>query len=465
MSLWLFEVEVEVAPASERVRFSIDVPRSGATVYGDQLEVCGWAFGLEDPVSAVEAEVYGRGSTWVTPAQPRDDVAAAYPQFPDAGRSGFALLAGVPGAPHTRVAVSVVVGGERIGVAAIRLAGRARERWSSGDAPLVSVVIPCCNQGRFLGEAIASVGRQTYPRVELIVVDDGSTDDTSTVAASLGVRCIRQENRGQAAAKNRGAAEATGEYVVFLDADDRLLPHGLEANVDAFAERHEAALVSGWFRYMMSADEPFPYTINRFETERNEVVGLIPLPTPPERDQYKALLQGSYTIVAPGQAMFRREVFLAAGGHDGSYNGAEDLELYLRMAREHPMFVHSVPIAEKRFHHGRVSRNSAYMLESSLATLRAQSASVKHDRVLRAAYARGVAWFRQNYGEQLARDLNSAVRGRDWRAAGRDAWVLARRYPRGLAHAIGAPWQEPHEDNPGVGGERSQATRHPQNAG
>jgi hypothetical protein len=102
------------------------------------------------------------------------------------------------------------------------------------------------------------------------------------------------------------------------------------------------------------------------------------------------------------------------------------------------MFVHSVQIVEYRLHTENMSRDSVQMLESGLATLRAQRAWVAGNDVLRAAYRRGVARCREYYGERVARDLTSEIRRRNWGAAGREAWVLARRYPRGLAHAIGS---------------------------
>src|SRR4028119_2135680 len=102
-------------------------------------------------------------------------------------------------------------------------AGRARS-----EVGLVSVVIPCYNQARFLGEAVGSVLSQTHAEFEVIVVDDGSTDDTAGVASSYAaedarVRLIRQENRGLAGARNRGLAESRGEYGAFVGAADRRL--------------------------------------------------------------------------------------------------------------------------------------------------------------------------------------------------------------------------------------------------
>ena len=96
---------------------------------------------------------------------------------------------------------------------------------TSGWRPLVSVVIPCFNQAHFLVEAIESVRDQIYSNVELVVVDDGSADNSFEVAGRYpDIRRLRQSNRGVAAARNLGFAESRGTLVVFLDADDRLLP-------------------------------------------------------------------------------------------------------------------------------------------------------------------------------------------------------------------------------------------------
>src|SRR6187200_250053 len=90
---------------------------------------------------------------------------------------------------------------------------------------LVSVVIACYNHGRFLPAAVDSVLAQDYGEIELIVVDDGSTDETPDVAARYPViRYLRQENQGAAAAKRAGLEASTGEFLMFLDADDTLLP-------------------------------------------------------------------------------------------------------------------------------------------------------------------------------------------------------------------------------------------------
>ncbi len=102
-------------------------------------------------------------------------------------------------------------------------------------APLVTCIIPVFNGARFLSETVNSVLAQTYPAIDILVVDDGSTDDTPSAIASFGtrIRSVRQTNSGEAAARNTGVKHATGGYVAFLDADDLWEPGKLAAQVDA----------------------------------------------------------------------------------------------------------------------------------------------------------------------------------------------------------------------------------------
>ena len=110
--------------------------------------------------------------------------------------------------------------------------------------PLVSVVIPTYNHGGYVTGAVDSVLQQSYRPLELVVVDDGSTDGTEKLLQPYGsrIRYLYQENRGVAAARNLGIARSSGELVAFLDADDRWLPDKLEAQVAALAARPEAGL-------------------------------------------------------------------------------------------------------------------------------------------------------------------------------------------------------------------------------
>ncbi|NEP84931.1 MAG: glycosyltransferase family 2 protein, partial [Okeania sp. SIO3B3] len=111
--------------------------------------------------------------------------------------------------------------------------------------PCVSVIIPAYNRADLIGETVDSVLAQTHPDIEIIVIDDGSTDNTADVLATYGsaLRVIRQANAGQQAARNAGIRAATGDYIAFLDSDDLWLPHRIEAQLQRFEEVPEAGLV------------------------------------------------------------------------------------------------------------------------------------------------------------------------------------------------------------------------------
>lgn len=126
--------------------------------------------------------------------------------------------------------------------------------------PLVSVIVPCYNQSHFLADALASLRAQTYPHWECIIIDDGATDDTASVADALAatdsrVRVVHQSNRGLAGARNRGLGEARGEFVQFLDADDLLAPDKFERQLQVLEGVDGLALSYTDYRYC-PADDP-----------------------------------------------------------------------------------------------------------------------------------------------------------------------------------------------------------------
>ena len=287
--------------------------------------------------------------------------------------------------------------------------------------PVVSVIIPCYNQARFLSEAIEGVLDQTYRRFEVIVVDDGSSDNTSEVAARYpGVRCYRQQNQGLAATRNRGLSQSTGDYLVFLDADDRLLPEALAVAVQSLDAHPECAFVYGRSRWV-SLDGA-------------------PVPAPPQfsigEEPYRSLLErncvwGCMTV------MFRRSVLEAVSGFDTSLASAEDYDLYLRIARKFPVYFHGAVVAEYRRHEVNMSNNAAVMLKSVLRVLRSQERYVKANPQYKQAYKNGIRLHQELYGERLVEHVRFSIRARKHAHAFRSILTLARYYPSGLAkHAF-----------------------------
>src|SRR6059058_727746 len=203
---------------------------------------------------------------------------------------------------------------------------------SMPESGLVSVIIPCYNQAHFLDEAIESVLTQTYPNREIIVVDDGSTDNTAEVARRYSaVRHIYQENAGPAAARNAGVEAGRGKYLVFLDADDRLLPEALEIGVDCLRQHPECAFASGHSRFI-TADGSF-----LSKSEQPYIT----------RDHYLELLRGNY-IWCPGSVIYRRSVFEIVKGFDTSLGPGADYDLYFRITRKSPVFCHNHFVAGYR---------------------------------------------------------------------------------------------------------------------
>jgi glycosyltransferase involved in cell wall biosynthesis len=281
------------------------------------------------------------------------------------------------------------------------------------------VVIPCYNQAHFLGEAIESVLSQTYHHFEIIVVDDGSTDESSEVASRYGeegVLLIRQQNRGLAGARNRGLEGAKGEYVVFLDADDRLLPGALEAALRCFEAHPECALVAGHSRFI-------------------DVDGFIRAePRPPQpigSELFLTLLERRYFVI-PGAVMYRRAVIESVGAFDTSLGAAEDYDLYFRIAKTFPVYWHHEVVLEYRKHDESMTRKAGLMLKHTVVVLRRQWRYVRGNRRYREAFQVGLKSGREEYGYRLAEWVLEQMGERRWRDALGGAHVLARYHPRGL---------------------------------
>jgi len=284
--------------------------------------------------------------------------------------------------------------------------------------PFVSVVIPCYAQAHFLGEAIESALAQAHRAHEIIVIDDGSPDNVREVVARYpGVRCVSQENRGLSQARNRGLAECSGNFLVFLDADDRLLPNALQAGANALSARPECAFVWGYRRLIDAQGNPLPSDIKNYRG----------------RATYESLLRENI-IGPPVVVMFRRSALLELGGFSAEQRYSEDYELHLRMARRYDSWCHEQLIAEYRLHGANMSLNHRGMLAGNLFALAGQERFVGSDAVLRRALRAGrrLAWEREDGGPRMD-ELSQHARAGRWARAAFLAAGLLYKYPRMFA--------------------------------
>jgi glycosyltransferase involved in cell wall biosynthesis len=250
--------------------------------------------------------------------------------------------------------------------------------------PLVSVIITTHNYAHFLADAIQSALSQTADSIEVIVIDDGSTDDPATVVANFPDVClIRQQNLGLAAARNVGWQAAHGKYVVFLDADDRLLPHAVALNLQRFAVSRDRAFVFGGYRLV--------------DTE-GRVLSIVPI-SECNRDTYQGFLEGNQ-VGMHATVMYRRECIASVGGFDETLRACEDYDLYLRMTRLYGVGSSPDYVADYRQHGGNMSLDLPLMLSSALRVLRRQARYAAGNQNWYKAYKRGIRGWQSYYIEK-----------------------------------------------------------------
>jgi len=209
------------------------------------------------------------------------------------------------------------------------------------NAALISCVVPVFNGERYLGEALDSILSQTYRPLEILVVDDGSTDGTAALVAGYGdqVRSLFQPNAGQAAARNVGLGEARGEFVAFLDQDDLWHPEKLARQMARFAVRPELEFCVTHIRNVCSPD--LNTTMAAWYRDHPRLTRALP----------GYLTQ---TLLARGT------LFHAMGGFDAALRHSNDTEWFIRAA-EHRAVMELLPdtLAYRRFHPKNLSRLEA----------------------------------------------------------------------------------------------------------
>jgi glycosyltransferase involved in cell wall biosynthesis/SAM-dependent methyltransferase len=248
----------------------------------------------------------------------------------------------------------------------------------------VAVVIPTYNHSRFLADAITSVERQTVHAAEIIVVDDGSSDHPEYVVAQFpGVRLMRQDNKGLAAARNVGLTATCSDKVVFLDADDLLAPDAIKSGLACFSSHSDAGFVYGAHRMVNAEGVP----ISRVKFEE---IG---------PDAFASFLKGN-CIGMHATVLYDRQRLVACGGFNETLRRCEDYDLYLRLSLKHPVGSHPTVIADYRWHGTNMSADIMGMLNSVLRVRGAFAEVARQDATRSRAFDEGREIWRAYYSER-----------------------------------------------------------------
>jgi glycosyltransferase involved in cell wall biosynthesis len=217
----------------------------------------------------------------------------------------------------------------------------------------ISAVIPCYNSAATIRDALRSVEAQTVKADEVVVVDDGSTDDSAGIVEREFPQCrlIRQANAGPAAARNRGVSEAMGDWIAFLDSDDAWLPWRLSAVLDLASVHPDVGLWCGealrWSGSSTAAPQPVKPTFHRVALD--------------------CFL--SNNPIATSSVLVRRDVLLESGGFDPAFRGPEDFDLWLRVGARAQIAFIEAPVALYRRVPGSLSMDDRRFLPEVLRVL------------------------------------------------------------------------------------------------
>lgn len=267
----------------------------------------------------------------------------------------------------------------------------------------VSVIIPNYNHARYVGQAIESVLAQHHPDVEIIVVDDGSSDDSRAVIGRFGtrVRAIFQENRGLSAARNTGIGAANGSYIAVLDADDLYEPDFASTLAPFLDANPQAEAVYCGYRFVNDDNQALPQQEARL--------------VPPE-ELHQALVDGNFLV--PEAILVRRRCYEQVGPFDESLSALEDLDMWLRITRHHTVLGTPKLLTRHRVLAGSMSTDPARQTRNRLAVIR------KH------------------FGPEPANDFEWTEAQR--RGTGKPTWPrrssIFKRATRGVPMRVSGPW-------------------------
>ena len=225
---------------------------------------------------------------------------------------------------------------------------------------LVSIVIPVYNSAATLAETLESCRAQTYSPLEIIVVDDGSSDASIKIAESFGVTLIKQSNQGPAIARNTGIKAAQGDYIQFCDSDDLLHPEKIARSMTLLESRPDAALVYCKMRPIDEQGRPLMDEVSAPSDDYFE-----------EERLFCKILKANGSPIQTTTLLARRAVLEAVGSYraDTKHRCAEDWDLLLRLSQDYPFLGIPEALTSYRHRSGALSSNPILMAEGRLQTV------------------------------------------------------------------------------------------------
>lgn len=281
--------------------------------------------------------------------------------------------------------------------------------------PSVSVIIPAYNRAHLIAQTLQSVANQTCTDWECIVVDDGSTDETASIVqqfveADNRFKLIQQPNSNAASARNRGASEARGEFLAFLDSDDLFEPDKLDWQLQRLRQDRDAVMVYG---------ESLGFN-DRDSTRGGLLFSRISdKPQGPPRQAFEGLLTMN-PVMAP---LVRASAFRTAGGFDTSLPSAEDWDMWLSLARLGTVVFEQRQSLRYRIHSGPSGNKSAQTLRNYLCAQRIIAKHMRHASPWRRRRLRRSLreYWRRGYLPRLLKEADEATNTGDWPRA-RQLW-------------------------------------------
>lgn len=276
----------------------------------------------------------------------------------------------------------------------------------------MSVIIPSYNLAHFLDQTIKSVLAQTYQNFEVIVINDGSSDNTIEIALNYSnckVKCITQKQQGVSVARNRGISEAQGDYLIFLDGDDRLLADAIESSVNCLEANPQKDFVVSQCRWISEKGTPV----------------LTPAQIYLEKDYYFWLLCGVNLANTTSAVTYRRRVFSSGLRFDTQFLGVEDCDFYLHLTKQFSAIYQKKVVVEYRKRLASLSTNNLKFFKDTLTVFDKQLEYVDSIEKYKQALKIGKITIYIKYGTQLIFETQERLKKYE---------KLLEKYKRNLIH-------------------------------